>query len=113
MSNSERSLLERVYNLCDKHDYDEAYKAYNNDPSFTSYADFISDYYYFYLVKDDKYGLLHNLNGPAIAYKNKTLERPPEYYIYGELLSEIEFNNHEKVKQYRYLKENPEMKNFL
>lgn len=112
MSNSERGLLERTYNLCDKHDYDEA-KAYYNDPSFTSYVDFISDYYYFYLVKDGKWGLLHNLNGPAIAYKNKTVEKPAEYYIYGEFLSEVEFNNHEKVKQYRYLKEHPEMKAFV
>lgn len=104
MSNFERDLLERVYNLCDKSDYDEYYI---RDVKIMSYEAFTEAYYYFYTLKN---GGLHNFDGPCFMHTHNNVAK---YYVYGVFLSEEEFNNHEKVKQYRYLKEHPEIEGFL
>lgn len=97
----------KSYNLCDQNDYDELNKLGGLSPDLPSYDEIvrICDYYYM-----NWWGSIHRLDGPAAKCKNTD---EVNYYIEGGCLSEEEFNNHPDVKKLKFLKEHPEMKNFL
>lgn len=99
--------LTKSYNLCDKNDYDELNKLGGLSIDVPSYDELIKICDYFYM---NWWGELHRLDGPTAKCK-KTGKI--DYYVKHVRLTEEEFNNHPDVKKLKFLKEHPEMENFL